>query len=305
MNGIINVLKPPGMTSHDVIYFIRKTLKMKKVGHTGTLDPEAAGVLPVCVGKATKAVQYITEKRKRYIANIKFGLVTDTYDIYGAIMEQKKVDVLDVDKLKNILLMFKGNIKQKPPIYSAIKVKGKKLYEYARKNETVEIMEREVEIYDIKIIDIVQHDEIMIDIVCSKGTYIRSLCHDIGVEMGVGACMSQLIRTESKPFNIEDSYTLEEISKLAELSQIEGVFKTIEGLFDDYLRIDLKDSARISVLNGNNIYEQGMLNPDLLNTNIECTKIKIYNSDEFLGIGNIQYDFQGQRKFVKINNIFI
>ncbi len=293
------------MTSHDVIYFVRRTLKMKKVGHTGTLDPEAAGVLPVCVGKATKAVQYITEKRKRYIANIKFGIVTDTYDIYGTILEQKQVDRLDMDKLKNALLMFIGNIKQKPPIYSAIKVKGKKLYEYARNHETVEVSEREVEIFDIKILDIVHHDEIMIDVLCSKGTYIRSLCHDIGIEMGVGGCMSQLIRTESTPFYIEDSHTLEEISKLAETGQVEGVFKTIEGLFDDYIRIDLKNSARISVLNGNHVYEQGMLNPEVLNSHVESTNIKIYNSDEFLGIGNIQYDFQGQRKFVKINNIFI
>ena len=156
MNGIINVLKPPGMTSHDVIYFIRKTLNMKKVGHTGTLDPEAAGVLPVCVGKATKAVQYITEKRKRYITNIKFGLITETYDIYGAILEQKQIDVLDMNKLKNILPMFIGDIKQKPPIYSAIKIKGKKLYEYARKNETVEISERQVQIFDIKIVDMMK-----------------------------------------------------------------------------------------------------------------------------------------------------
>lgn len=305
LNGIINVLKPPGMTSHDVINFIRKTLNMKKVGHTGTLDPEAAGVLPVCVGKATKAVQYITEKKKRYTANIKFGLITDTYDIYGTVLEQNQVDVLDISKLKKILPMFIGDIKQKPPIYSAIKIKGKKLYEYARKNEAVEVPERQVEIFDIKIVDIVGSDEVILDILCSKGTYIRSLCHDIGLQMGIGACMSQLIRTESKPFTIIDSHTLEEIKKLTETNQNKEIFHTVEELFDDYIRIDLKDSARISVLNGNNVYEQGLLNSDVLNTNMEYTKIKIYNSDEFLGIGCIQYDFQGQRKFIKINNIFI
>ena len=141
MNGIINVLKPPGMTSHDIINFMRKRLKMKKVGHTGTLDPEAAGVLPVCVGKATKAVQFITDKKKRYRTTIKFGIQTETYDKYGAVTEAVDVNGIDMEKLENALSDFRGVIKQMPPIYSAIKIAGKKLYQYALEGKEVEIQE--------------------------------------------------------------------------------------------------------------------------------------------------------------------
>jgi tRNA pseudouridine55 synthase len=147
MNGIINVLKPPGMTSHDVVAFMRKVLNTKKIGHTGTLDPEAAGVLPICIGKATKVVQYITDKQKRYRANIKFGVVTDTYDSYGKVINETGQVSIDQNMLEETLKRFTGAINQRPPIYSALKVKGKKLYEYAREGKEVEIEERPVNIW--------------------------------------------------------------------------------------------------------------------------------------------------------------
>lgn len=299
------MLKPPGMTSHDVVYFIRKVLKFKKVGHTGTLDPEAAGVLPICVGKATKVVQYITDKRKRYIANIKFGMTTDTLDIYGKVINNETIEHLDFDMLNKILPTFTGRIKQIPPMYSAIKVNGKKLYEYALSNEIVDVKEREVEIFDIKIIDSVKPDEIMIDIKCSKGTYIRSLCRDIGLAMGIGACMSQLIRIESEPFRIEESLTLEEIEKMIHCGQIEKIFIPIDKLFNEYNIIEIKSTARNAVVNGNKIYKQGLKNADAFESIPIDTSVRIYNEQEFLAIANIKYDSIEQRKFIKIDSIFV
>ncbi|HQL37747.1 MAG TPA: tRNA pseudouridine(55) synthase TruB, partial [Bacillota bacterium] len=180
MNGIINVLKPPGMTSHDVVSYLRKVLNMKKVGHTGTLDPEAAGVLPVCVGKATKAVQYLTDKQKSYRANIKFGTVTDTYDSYGQVIKENESVAVDRKALEDTLKSFTGTISQKPPVYSAVKIKGRKLYQYALEGKEVQIAERTVEIYELKLVEMISENEAIIDVLCSKGTYIRSLCYDIG-----------------------------------------------------------------------------------------------------------------------------
>lgn len=251
MNGIINVLKPPGMTSHDVVSYIRKVLNMKKVGHTGTLDPEAAGVLPVCIGKATKAVQYLTDKQKSYRANIKFGIVTDTYDSYGQVIQEVESTVIDKNALENALGSFTGTISQKPPMFSAIKVKGKKLYQYAFEGKEVKIQERPVNIYELKLIEMLSENEAIIDILCSKGTYIRSLCYDIGEAMGCGAHMSQLIRLGSSPFAIEDSHTLEEIKAAVSENRISDILTSVEVLFKDYKSITVKSSAMNSILNGN------------------------------------------------------
>ncbi|HWQ29522.1 MAG TPA: tRNA pseudouridine(55) synthase TruB, partial [Negativicutes bacterium] len=220
MNGIINVLKPPGMTSHDVVSFMRKTLNIKKIGHTGTLDPEAAGVLPICIGKATRVAQFLTDKQKRYRANIKFGKVTDTYDGYGSVIKEAGPVAIDAPRLEAVLTGFLGTIKQRPPIYSALKVDGRKLYEYARAGQEVEIEERPVDIYELKLVEMLGADEAMIDILCSKGTYIRTLCYDIGEALGCGAYMSQLVRLESTPFAIEGSHTLEEIRTAAAENRI-------------------------------------------------------------------------------------
>lgn len=303
MNGIINVLKPPGMSSHDVIYFVRKKLKMKKVGHTGTLDPEAAGVLPVCLGRATKAVQYITDKRKKYRTTIKFGIQTDTYDKYGTVIEEKPVQDINVDKIKEILKEFKGSIKQLPPIYSAIKLEGKKLYQYALAGEEVEIKEREVEIYAIDIVDFNGFDEVVLDIECSKGTYIRSICHDVGQKLGYGACMWQLIRTESTPFSIKKAYTLEEIDRAAAEGTIDNILVNTDIIFKDMPFINLKPTAKNAALSGSPIYTKGILT-DIEPIDAE-TSVTIYCEDEFLGIGTIKFSSEENRKYIKIDKMFV
>lgn len=303
MNGIINVLKPPGMTSHDIIYFMRKRLKMKKVGHTGTLDPEAAGVLPVCVGKATKAVQFITDKRKKYRTTIKFGVQTETYDKYGAVVEATQVNGIDMDKLQNALGDFRGVIRQLPPIYSAIKIAGKKLYQYALDGEEIEIQEREVEIYSIEIVDYNQKDEVVLDIECSKGTYIRSICYDLGLKMGYGAAMWQLVRLESTPFVIENSYTLEEIDKAAAEGTIDNMLLSVDIIFKELSIIEIKATALSAAMNGCLIYGKGTIQD--IESFEDGLETRIYCDGEFLGIGTIKFNSEENRKYIKVDKMFV
>jgi tRNA pseudouridine55 synthase len=303
MNGIINVLKPPGMTSHDIIYFMRKRLKIKKIGHTGTLDPEAAGVLPVCVGKATKAVQFITDKKKKYRATIKFGVKTETYDKYGTVIETVAVNGIDMEKLQNALEDFRGVIKQMPPIYSAIKVAGKKLYQYALDEEAVLIQEREVEIYSIEVVDYNKKDEVVIDIECSKGTYIRSICYDLGMKMGCGAAMWQLVRLESTPFAIQNSYTLEEIDKAVESGTIDNMLQSVDIIFKELSMIEIKTTARSAAMNGCLIY--GMGTRQDIETYEDGIETRIYCDEEFLGIGTIKFNSEENRKYIKIDKLFV
>ena len=209
--GIINVNKPGGITSHQVVARLRKILGIKQVGHTGTLDPMAVGVLPVCVGKATRIIEYL-DTSKAYRAHILLGTETDTYDIEGNILEQKTVNP-DRKDIELFLKDFQGEITQTPPVYSAIHYKGKRLYEYARKNiEIPDIPKRNIVIYDIKLISL-EGMIAIVDIECSGGTYIRSIAHDLGEKLGYGACLEGLIRTRSGKFRLEDSLTLEEIEK--------------------------------------------------------------------------------------------
>ncbi|OGI00159.1 MAG: tRNA pseudouridine(55) synthase TruB [Candidatus Melainabacteria bacterium GWF2_37_15] len=207
--GIINVNKPKGFTSHHVVGKLRKILGIKQIGHTGTLDPLAVGVLPVCVGKATRIIQYL-DTSKAYRAYILLGVRTDTYDTEGTILQ--KIEVIpDKKQIFALLEEFRGEIIQTPPIYSAVHYKGKRLYEYARKNIEIEdIPQRRVTINDIKLISI-ENSTVVVDIDCSGGTYIRSIAHDLGEKLGYGACLENLIRTRSGKFRIEDSFTLQEI----------------------------------------------------------------------------------------------
>ncbi len=303
MNGIINVLKPPGMTSHDVVSFIRKTLNMKKVGHTGTLDPEAAGVLPICVGKATKVVQYLTDKQKHYRANIRFGIITDTYDSYGEVIKEVKPVIIKRAAVEEAIKSYTGSIMQRPPIYSALKVKGKKLYQYAREGKEIEIAERPVQIYELKLVDMLSENEAMIDIVCSKGTYIRSLCYDIGETIGCGAHMSQLVRLGSSPFSIDKSFTLEEIRAAALEKRLDNVLQSVEVLFPHYKPITVKPSALSSIMNGNPLYEQGVLYG--FSHIKEGDEVRIYGENGFIGIGNVRIESDKDRLYIKAKNIFV
>ena len=214
--GIINVNKPKGFTSHDVVAKLRKILKIKQIGHTGTLDPMAVGVLPVCIGKATKIIQYL-ESSKAYRAFIKLGIKTDTYDMEGQILEKNPVN-LNIDEIKNYLEDFKGEITQTPPIYSAVHYKGKRLYEYARENiEIIDIPTRKVTINSIELIESLDENSenpvLVVDIDCQEGTYIRSIAYDLGEKLGCGACLSGLTRTKAGKFTFEKTYTLEQIEE--------------------------------------------------------------------------------------------
>ncbi len=211
--GFLNIYKPEGMTSHDVVARLRRVTKIKQIGHTGTLDPFATGVLPVCIGKATRLIEYL-EDDKEYIATVQFGAETDTYDCDGQIVKTYKKTAKE-DEILSVLKIFKGEIEQYPPIYSAIKVKGKKLYEYARQGQNVEINPRKVVISRIELLDFDEEKQSAKIIVgCSKGTYIRSIAHDLGQNLGCGGYLTALERTKAGIFNVENSVNLEELEDI-------------------------------------------------------------------------------------------
>ena len=217
MFGFLNIYKPKGMTSHDVVSVLRKITKIKQIGHTGTLDPFAEGVLPICIGKATRLIEYLADE-KAYIGTIQFGMATTTFDIEGEITKtsSKEISKNDIEKA---LLNFQGEIEQLPPIYSAIKVDGKKLYEYARKGEEVEIKPRKVFINEIKLLNFdknLNQAEIYID--CSKGTYIRSIANDLGENLEVFGHLIKLVRVKAGNFNVENSIKLEELKSQKDVS---------------------------------------------------------------------------------------
>ena len=220
MNGIINVYKEKGYTSHDVVAVLRKIAGQKKIGHTGTLDPDATGVLPVCLGRATKLCDLLTDRHKTYEAVLLLGKTTDTQDISGAILKEQPTDHLNEAEVTKVIESFKGTYDQIPPMYSALKVNGKKLYELAREGKTVERKSRKVTIYQIHIKEI-QLPRVRMEVTCSKGTYIRTLCHDIGNLLGTGGCMEELTRTKVGRFELKDSLKLEELRDLAQNGWLE------------------------------------------------------------------------------------
>lgn len=211
MNGILVLYKEKGYTSRDIVNIVGKSLKTKKIGHTGTLDPMATGVLVLCVGKALKLVELLTNHDKEYLAKIKLGIETDTLDITGTVLKQEVVEDFSMKKIEQVLNQFVGKIRQEVPKYSAVKVQGKKLYEYARNGLEVELPVHEVEIYDLKLVGEVKNNEFYIKCSVSKGTYIRSLVRDIGVALGTVATLVELERLQLGQFGLEDTYTLEDI----------------------------------------------------------------------------------------------
>lgn len=245
MNGIIIVDKPSGKTSHDIVSMMRRIYKTRRVGHTGTLDPMATGVLPICIGNATKAADMLTAADKKYSAVLKLGVTTDTLDIEGTILEERNVNVTEND-IRNTIASFEGEIEQFPPMYSAVKQNGKRLYELAREGKVVEREKRKIKIFSIDIKEI-ELPYIKIDVHCSKGTYIRSLCDDIGSKLGCGAIMTQLRRTETAGFAIDEAHTIDEIENLENPEQL--LIETDE-LFKEYNKIKLNEKQEKSILNG-------------------------------------------------------
>ena len=233
MDGIIIINKTKGCTSHDIVYKIKKMLN-KKVGHTGTLDPMAEGVLPILIGKGTQLSKYLINHDKKYIVELQLGIKTDTADSEGKIIEEKTVNETKLSKenITNVLQTFIGKQEQIPPIYSAIKVNGKKLYEYARKGQEVELKPRQIEIYDIKLIDYsMDEKQIKFEVFCGKGTYIRSLCEDIATKFETVGYMKSLKRTQVGNFKIDNSITIEELKNLIENNENIDIGCREDGIF--------------------------------------------------------------------------
>ena len=256
MDGIINIYKPKEWTSHDIVAKIKR-ITGEKVGHTGTLDPLAQGVLPILIGKGTQCSKYLVNHDKKYRVELKLGKRTETLDAEGKIIEEKEIpqNMLEQSNKSNIektLKTFEGEIEQKPPIYSAIKVKGKKLYEYARKGQEVEIPTRKITIYSIELKQIKKEENIIIfDVYCSKGTYIRTLCHDIGKELGVGGCMEHLVRSRVDRFKVEDSITLSQIEEFRDNGTLKEYIVPADEMLDMYSKCIVSESAEKLVYNGN------------------------------------------------------
>lgn len=250
-DGIINVYKEQGFTSHDVVAKMRGILGQRKIGHTGTLDPAAEGVLPVCVGKGTRLCDMLTDKDKTYRATLLLGTVTDTQDITGTVLKTTDTGALTEEEVRTVILSFVGDYLQVPPMYSALKVDGKKLYELAREGKEVERKARPVKIHEI-VIESVELPEVVMSVTCSKGTYIRTLCHDIGEKLAVGGCMKTLLRIQVGRFSMEESRTLSELQKLKDEGRISEAVLPVEEVFKELPRI-VADSETMDKLlrNGN------------------------------------------------------
>ncbi|HHU62235.1 MAG: tRNA pseudouridine(55) synthase TruB [Bacillota bacterium] len=266
MNGIVNVLKPPGMSSHQVVSFLRKQLKTRRIGHTGTLDPGASGVLPLVVGNATRISSYITEHEKTYVAELTLGITTTSQDAAGATVDLRTDFAISPLDLADAMGSFLGNVSQIPPMASAVRVDGKRLYELERKGISIERKPRDIQIYAMNIIKIWNEDEedlsfgtrVLFKVVCSKGTYIRTLCHDIGEKLGVGAHMSYLARTKSGPFSIDKAFTLEEIQKLVELQNY-GFLLPMETGLPDWVKVKVNPLVEERISHGNFILPEHIL----------------------------------------------
>lgn len=286
MNGVINILKPPGLTSHDVVAYLRRLLKIKKVGHTGTLDPGAAGVLPVCIGKATRLSSYITDETKEYRCEMVLGTETDTLDSYGEILSTSN-QYPDLKTIQQVFSEFSGELTQYPPAYSAVKYKGKKLYEYAREGQELNIPPRKIVIYRNEIIKFTAPDRILFEVVCSKGTYIRSLCRDIGRKLGCGAYMSFLLRYRTGKYRLENSYTLDEVRQFFEKGEMEKIIIPMDQAVDKLPGIELSHRYRQKLVNGNTVCFSNEENVGILISHIHLgsdNMVRIYCGGQFIGI---------------------
>ncbi|HBG7883450.1 TPA: tRNA pseudouridine(55) synthase TruB [Clostridioides difficile] len=285
MNKIISILKPTGMISHDVVSRVRKILNIKKVGHTGTLDPDASGVLPICIGKATKVCEVILNKDKSYICELTLGISTDTYDASGEIL--KKVDDFKFsnEEIKRAFDTQRGEINQLPPIYSALKVNGKRMCDLVRSGRQSEITlkTRRVNIKNIKILSI-KGNKVMFYVECSKGTYVRSICHDIGEYLGCGAHMSFLNRTSSGKFDLDNSITLEELELFYENKTLDKYLYDIDYVLDSFNYVVLNSNAIKYYSNGGSIDDKRFLKN---NFNKDDEFVRVYSTDNFLGLGKL------------------
>lgn len=273
MNGLLIINKPKGYTSHDVVNVLRKKLNTKKVGHTGTLDPIATGVLPILIGAATKISKYLIEHEKTYVSTIELGKKTDTGDSEGNIIqEDTNMKNISKEEIEKVLISFIGKQNQIPPMYSAIKIDGKKLYEYAREGKTVDVKPREIEILDINLIEF-NNNQIKFNVRCSKGTYIRTLCEDIAKKLGTIGYMKELQRTSVNQFKIENSISMDDLDNINAQEKI----ISIEKVFKDKLEIELNNRKLELFLNGVQ-----------LTHDLEDGLYRVYNNNNFIGLGIVK-----------------
>ena len=291
MNGVLNIYKEAGFTSHDVVAKLRGILKQKKIGHTGTLDPDAEGVLPVCLGNATKLCGLLSDKEKTYEAVLLLGQTTDTQDVSGTVLGTAPVTAGE-EEIREAVLGFLGDYDQVPPMYSALKVGGKKLYELAREGKEVERKARRVRILALEIHGI-RLPEVFFSVTCSSGTYIRTLCQDIGERLGCGGCMKSLLRTRVDRFQVEDSLRLSEIEELAREGRIGEALIPVDKMFPAYPKLRMKEAADRLVYNGNP-FSAGDAQELLQEETLCGTQVRVYDSSgNFVGIYRRQEDGQG------------
>lgn len=302
ISGVLNIYKEKGYTSHDVVACLRRIIGQKKIGHTGTLDPDAEGVLPVCLGKATKLCDMLTDKDKTYEAVLLLGKTTDTQDITGNVLEERNTGDVTEEAAEEAIRKFIGEYDQIPPMYSALKVGGKKLYELAREGKTVERKSRRVTIHDIRISEI-RLPEIRMEVDCSKGTYIRTLCNDIGELLGTGGCMKELKRLRVGRFCLEESRKLSEIEQMQEAGRLEEVMIPLDEMFSDLPEIVLKKEYTSLAYNGNpfrrdQAEEKALLHSPLTGENSRC---RVYDPlGNFIGI----YRWDGRQNF-RLEKMFL
>ncbi len=308
ISGIINIYKEKGYTSHDVVAKMRGILKIKRIGHTGTLDPDAEGVLPICIGKATKVVELIVNKNKTYEAILQLGVVTDTQDMTGQIIKTSPVDV-SLDQINKAVDKFIGGYDQIPPMYSALKVNGKKLYEYARQGKEIERKSRRVDISDIKILDYKpEENQLKIRVDCGKGTYIRTLIHDIGEELGCGGAMKSLIRTKVGGFNLSDSLTLKEVEEHLDKDNLLKYMVSVDDMFSSYPKIKVDRNYHRLIHNGNPFLQKHIVGPESridltsLQTEEGDLSFRVYDSDNtFVGL----YSYDWGNEIFTVKKMFI
>lgn len=287
ISGVINVYKEKGFTSHDVVNIVRKKLGKIKTGHTGTLDPDAMGVLPICVGKATKLSEYIASSIKEYKAIVSLGKTTTTQDGSGEVIEEKKVNCSE-DNIKKVVNCFKGEIMQMPPMYSAIKIGGKKLYELAREGKEIERKQRKITIYNIEITNFIDNENFEIKVLCSKGTYIRTLCNDIGEALGCGAYMSYLLRTRTGNFYIDNAIKLDDIDRFLQYNKLNDILLPMDIVLSRYKKISVLNKANKFLYNGNKISFSYLKNKENLQQN---EKVIVYDEDNnLIGIYTVLLD---------------
>ena len=295
INGIINVYKETGFTSHDVVAKLRGIVKQKKIGHTGTLDPDATGVLPVCLGNATKLCDMLTDKSKEYVATMRLGFCTDTQDISGEVLKKEEVNVT-TEQVTEAVMSFVGKYDQIPPMYSALKVNGKKLYELAREGIEIERKARSIEIFAIEILDINLPD-ITMKVHCSKGTYIRTLCHDIGLKLGCFATMVSLKRTKVANFLLENAYTLSQIEACVKEERLQDILTKTEDMFE-LVSVRVAPPYEKLLFNGNSIYLNQIMERIRIGNK---EQVKVYAGDRFCAV----YECDEEKNILKPVKMFL